>query len=182
MRLLGIVGWSGSGKTMLITRLVPELTQRGVSVSTIKHTHHDTDIDVPGKDSYEHRKAGATESVLTTPNRWALVRELRGEPEPSLKSLLERMTPVDLVLIEGVTEGKHPKLEVSRSVMEKPLRCKDDLTVVAVASDRPLKKVSQPVFPLDDVAAIAEFIIERLLPAKSGKGRGNGKGKVGKTE
>ncbi len=159
MKIFGLVGWSGSGKTTLVAKLVPELIGRGYSVSTMKHTHHNFDIDRKGKDSYEHRVAGATEVVLTGAKRWALLHENRDVPEPSIDDLLARMEDVDLVLIEGFKSHGHLKMEIHRPEVGKPLLCSDDPTIVAVASDVSLADVDLPVIDLEDVKAIADFII-----------------------
>ena len=159
MKIFGLAGWSGSGKTTLMVRLLRELTARGITVSTMKHAHLDFDIDKPGKDSYEHRAAGATEVLVTSPKRWALVHELRAEPEATLEELIPRFAPVDLLLIEGFKRHGHDKLEVHRRAIAKPLLAPDDPHVVAVASDEPLPQVSVPVLDIDDVGAIADFIL-----------------------
>src|SRR3546814_9186396 len=121
MKVLGITGWSGSGKTTLLADLIPLLVAQGLRVSTIKHAHHDFDVDQPGKDSYRHRAAGASEVLISSARRFALMRELRGEPEPGLAELLARLTPVDLVLVEGFKREAHPKIEVSRADPGKPI-------------------------------------------------------------
>lgn len=159
MKIFGVAGWSGSGKTTLLVRLLPELVGRGLSVSTVKHTHHSFDIDKPGKDSYEHRQAGATEVMISSSARWALMHELRGEPEPDMDALIARMTPVDLVLVEGFKHYPHAKMEVHRPSIGKPMLCVNDPTVVAIASDVVLAGLKVPVFPIDDVTGIAEFIV-----------------------
>ena len=159
VKIFGLVGWSGSGKTTLMTGLLPELIGRGLSVSTMKHTHHTFDMDRRGKDSYEHRAAGATEVLVTSSARWALLHELRDTPEPNIDELLGRMAPVDLVLIEGFKTYPHDKLEVFRSATGKSILCPDDPTIVAVASDDPLSGLAAPVLDLDDFPAIADFII-----------------------
>jgi len=159
MKIFGLAGWSGAGKTTLMCALIPALTRRGLRVSTLKHAHHTFDIDTPGKDSYEHRRAGATEVMVASANRWALVHELRGAPEFTSEKLIEQMTPVDLLLIEGFKRESHAKLEVHRPSLGKPLLCPDDQHVVAVASDAPLSGLSVPQLDLDDVEAIATFII-----------------------
>jgi molybdopterin-guanine dinucleotide biosynthesis protein B len=159
MKLFGLAGWSGSGKTTLVVRLLPELIGRGISVSTVKHAHHSFDIDQPGKDSFEHRRAGAREVLVTATHRWALLHENRGEDEPSLESLLAHLSPVDLVLIEGFKALPHPKLEVHRPAVGKALLCDGDPRIVAVASDTPLPRVRLPVLDLDDASAIADFIV-----------------------
>src|SRR5258707_8585745 len=114
MRILGLAGWSGSGKTTLLSRLVPELGRRGLTVSTLKHAHHSFDVDQPGKDSWEHRRAGAVEVMVSSANRWALMHENRGAPEATLEDLLRRMSAVDLVIVEGFKNHPHPKLEIHR--------------------------------------------------------------------
>jgi molybdopterin-guanine dinucleotide biosynthesis protein B len=159
MRIFGIAGWSGSGKTTLLVRLLPELTRRGVRVSTVKHAHHAFDVDKPGKDSWEHRQAGATEVMVSSENRWALMHEHRGAAEATLEELLERMSPVDLVLVEGFKRHAHPKLEVHRPALGKPLLCREDRHVVAVASDAPLADLPVPLLDLGRPAAIADFIL-----------------------
>lgn len=158
-KVFGLAGWSGSGKTTLVCALIPALVRRGLSVSTMKHAHHDFDIDKPGKDSYEHRRAGATEVLVASGNRWALMHELRGTPEPGSEELLRHMAPVDLVLIEGFKRESHDKLEVHRPALGKPLLAAEDPRVVAVASDAPLDGLAVPRLDLDDVEAIADFIV-----------------------
>jgi molybdopterin-guanine dinucleotide biosynthesis protein B len=159
MKVFGIAGWSGSGKTTLMVAVLPLLVQAGVRVSTIKHTHERVDLDQPGKDSYRHRAAGASEVMLVSSSRWTLMHELRGNPEPALGALLERMTPVDLVLVEGFKAYPHPKLEVHRPALGRPLLCHQDPSIVAVASDSPLDGLAVPVLPLDGAEAIARFIV-----------------------
>ena len=159
MKIFGLVGWSGSGKTTLVAKLVPELIDRGLRVSTMKHTHHNFDIDKKGKDSYEHRIAGATDVLITGAKRWALLHENRDAPEPSIDDLLARMEEVDLVLIEGFKSHGHQKMEVHRPEVGKPLLYSDDPTIVAVASDVDLADVDLPVIDLEDIKAVADFII-----------------------
>lgn len=161
MKIFGLAGWSGSGKTTLMVRLLPELVRRGIAVSTMKHAHHDFDIDQPGKDSYEHRRAGAREVMVCSSRRFALMHELRDRPEPSVEELIGRMTPVDLLLIEGFKAHAHDKIEVHRPALGKPLLCRDDPRVVALASDARIAGLGLPQFHLDDVAAIAGFIVRR---------------------
>lgn len=161
MRVLGIAGYSGSGKTTLVTKLIPALIERGLTVSTIKHAHHAFDVDTPGKDSYEHRKAGATEVLVSSAQRWALMHEHRGAAEPGLDELLDRLAPVDLVLVEGWKFGDHPKLEVFRQSVGKPMLARDDQQVVAIATDlQELPDLSIPRLDIDDVDAIADFVVE----------------------
>lgn len=162
MKIFGLAGWSGSGKTTLVMRLLPELIGRGYAVSTVKHAHHNFDIDKPGKDSYEHRRAGATEVMVSSANRWALMHENRGTEEPDLDSLVERMTPVDLLLVEGFKRYGHTKMEVHRPETGKDLLCVNDTRIVAVASDTALPQVPVPVLDLNNVPAIADFIVAHV--------------------
>ena len=159
MKLFGLAGWSGSGKTTLLVALLPALIGRGLRVSTIKHVHHAIDLDQPGKDTHRHRLAGATEVALLSSSRWTLMHENRDRPEATPAELLARMTPVDLVLIEGLKRARHDKLEVHRPVLGKPLLCRDDPHVVAVASDEPVPEIPVPLLRLDDTEAIAAFIV-----------------------
>jgi len=160
MKIFGLAGWSGSGKTTLLVRLIPALVARGVSVSTIKHAHHGFDVDQPGKDSFEHRRAGAREVMISSENRFALMHELRGAPEPSVEELVARMTPVDLLLIEGFKRHAHDKLEVHRPSLGKSLLAAEDPRVVAVASDAEIPGLRVPRLEMNDVAAIAAFVID----------------------
>ena len=171
MKIFGLAGWSGAGKTSLMVRLLPELVSRGLSVSTMKHAHHAFDVDTPGKDSYEHRQAGATEVLVTSANRWALMHELRGAPEAHMDALVARMTPVDLLLIEGFKHHPHDKLEIFRRDVGKPLLCVSDPRVVAVASDGAVPEARVPVIDLDDTRAIADFITRHSGLART-KARG----------
>jgi len=164
MRVIGIAGWSGAGKTTLLAKVIPRLTARGVRVSTVKHAHHAFDVDQPGKDSHTHRLAGATEVLVSSANRWALVHELRGSAEPTLKDLLAKLTPVDLVIVEGFKHGAHPKLEVFRAAVGKPPLHPDDPHIVAIASDAPVPSAHMPVIPLDDVDAVADVMPARAVP------------------
>jgi molybdopterin-guanine dinucleotide biosynthesis protein B len=160
MKVFGIVGWSGSGKTELLIKLLPEFKRRGFLVSTMKHTHHDFDMDKPGKDSFRHREAGAEEVLVASNKRWALMHELRGEPEPDMDFLIDQMTPVDLLLIEGFKRNRHAKLEVFRPSTGKAMIATEDATVVAVASDEQLNGLHVPLLDLDNVAQVADFIIQ----------------------
>ncbi|HEX9322070.1 MAG TPA: molybdopterin-guanine dinucleotide biosynthesis protein B [Xanthobacteraceae bacterium] len=164
MRVIGIAGWSGAGKTTLLTKLIPRLVERGLRVSTIKHAHHGFDVDQKGKDSHTHRVAGATEVLVSSANRWALVHELRGSAEPALDALLQKLAPVDLVVIEGFKRGPHPKLEVYRQSVGKPLLHPEDPNIVAIASDRPLPAARVPVLAIDDIDAIFELVLARAAP------------------
>jgi len=159
MRIFGLAGWSGSGKTTLVTRLIPALIARGITVSTVKHAHHDFDVDQPGKDSWRHRQAGASEVLISSDRRWALMHEQRGTHEPGLAELLAHMTPVDLILVEGFKREPCDKLEIHRPALGKPLLCRDDPDIVAVASDVPLDGLEVPCLALDDIAGIAAFIL-----------------------
>ncbi len=168
MRIIGLAGWSGAGKTTLVAKLIPAITARGLTVSTVKHAHHAFDVDQPGKDSYMHRMAGATEVLVCSQNRFALMHELRGAPEPALPQLLAKLAPVDLVIIEGYKRDPHPKLEVFRSRNGKPLIHPDDPYVVAIASDIPLPQAKVPRVALDDTAAIIDVLLKHaadLAPA-----------------
>ncbi|WP_370400542.1 molybdopterin-guanine dinucleotide biosynthesis protein B [Sulfitobacter sp. JB4-11] len=161
MRLYGVTGWKNAGKTGLMERLVAEIAARGHTVSTVKHAHHSFDVDHPGKDSYRHRHAGATEVILSSRNRVALMQELRDADEPTLASLLTRLSPVDLVLVEGYKRDSHPKIEAHRAQTGNPLIAPGDPSIRAVASDVPLD-LDRPVFDLDDTTAIADFILSEV--------------------
>jgi molybdopterin-guanine dinucleotide biosynthesis adapter protein len=164
MRIIGLAGWSGAGKTTLLSKLIPQLVARGLKVSTVKHAHHSFDVDQPGKDSHTHRLVGATEVLVGSANRWALVHELRGEPEASLAALLAKLSPVDLVIVEGFKREAHPKLEVHRAAVGKPLLQPDDPHIVAIAADAALAHVRVPVVMLDDVEAIVDIVLEHAAP------------------
>jgi molybdopterin-guanine dinucleotide biosynthesis adapter protein len=164
MRIIGLAGWSGSGKTTLLTRVIPRLVARGLAVSTLKHAHHAFDVDQPGKDSHSHRMAGATEVLVGSANRWALVHELRGEAEPALGAFIRKLSPVDLVLIEGYKRAPHPKLEVYRAALGMPLLHPDDPAIVAIASDTPLPAAGVPVVDLDDVERVADLLVRHAAP------------------
>lgn len=165
MRVIGLSGWSGAGKTTLLVKLIPALRARGVSVSTVKHAHHEFDIDKPGKDSFLHREAGATEVLIASANRFALMHELRGAPEPSLRELLMRLEPVDLVLVEGYKKGSHVKIEVHRLANGKPFLYPDDATIAAIVSDAgeglPLHL---PQANLDDIEGVAKLVCDFAEP------------------
>ncbi len=158
MKIFGFAGWSGSGKTTLIERVIPCLTRQGVRVSLIKHAHHQFDIDQPGKDSWRHRQAGAAEVLISSSNRWALMHELRGAAEPALTELLTRLSPCDLVLVEGFKRESHPKIEVFRSANGKPPLHTDDRDIVAIVTDQPFAS-RLPQFGLDEVEAVAGYIL-----------------------
>lgn len=155
-RVIGIAGWKNSGKTTLTERLVAELCARGWRVSTVKHAHHDADIDREGADSFRHRQAGAGEVILATGHRWALMHELRGEDPPSLEALLARLSPCDLVIVEGFKQEGHPKIETRRREAAK--RTPAPANIVAIAADHRVADATVPVFALDAVPAIADFV------------------------
>jgi len=161
--VFGVTGWKNSGKTTLVTRLVAELTRRGFCVSTVKHAHHDFDIDKPSTDSFRHREAGAREVMIVSGNRWALMHELRGEEEPPLDAALQRLSPCDLILVEGYKREGHAKIEVRRRDAGRgdPL-APNDPSVLAVAADHEIDPAGRPAFDLDDVAGIADFIEGQL--------------------
>jgi len=161
--VFGITGWKNSGKTQLVTRLVAEFTQRGFKVSTVKHAHHNFDIDKPGADSYRHREAGASEVALVSGRRWALMHELREEAEPPLEEILTRLAPCDLILIEGYKREDHPKIEARRTeTRDRGALAPTDPNILAVAADHFLPDETLPVFDLNDVPAMADFIQTRL--------------------
>jgi len=167
MKILGITGWSGSGKTTLLTALLPLLTARGLRVSTVKHAHHDFDLDQPGKDSWRHREAGAREVLIATGRRWALLHENQGE-EPGLADLLARLAPVELVLVEGFKASPHAKLEVHRPALGRAPIWPGRADIVAVAADAPLPACPRPVLPLGDPPAIADWIMHFLAHDDAG--------------
>lgn len=161
MNVFGVTGWKNAGKTGLMERLVAEIIGRGFSVSTLKHAHHTFDVDHPDKDSHRHRIAGASQVLLASTERWALMNEHRGAEEPSLTELLAKLDPVDVVLIEGWKRDSHPKVEAWRAETGNPLIAPSDPTILAVASDTALE-IDRPVFDLDDTAAVAIFILSHL--------------------
>lgn len=166
MRIIGLAGWSGAGKTTLIKRLLPSLVVRGFSVSTMKHAHHRFDIDHPGKDSFAHREAGAKEVLIVSGERFALMHELRGNDEPDLKKLITLMTPVDFVIVEGFKSEAYPKIEIHRAENGKAFLYPDDERILAVASDHPESITGRPSFDLADVEAIADFIVAHAAPVE----------------
>jgi molybdopterin-guanine dinucleotide biosynthesis protein B len=161
MKVFGFAGYSGSGKTTLIEQLIPRLRQAGLKVSLIKHAHHSFDVDQPGKDSYRHREAGASEVMVTSVQRWVLMHELRGEPEPTLQEQLKRMSPCDLILVEGYKREAIPKLEIHRRGQSEALLYLQDANIVAIASDEPVP-ASLPVLDLNDYEAVTAFIIRHM--------------------
>lgn len=161
LRVIGLAGWSGAGKTTLLARLIPVLVGRGVRVATLKHAHHAFDIDHPGKDSFVHRQAGASEVIVSSARRWAQIREVEEGAEATLPELLRRLTPSGLALVEGFKRAGHPKLEVFRSANERPPLHGGDPHIVGIASDVPFPQAGLPVVGLDDIEAIADLIVER---------------------
>jgi molybdopterin-guanine dinucleotide biosynthesis protein B len=171
MRIIGLAGWSGSGKTTLITKAIPRLLARGIRVSTIKHAHHGFDLDTPGKDSFMHRAAGATEVVISSANRWAVLHELRGEPEWNLPDLLAKLSAVDLILVEGFKRDRLvPKLEIYRAANGKPLLFPEDPSIAAIASDVALPAAKVPVVDLNDIEAIADMLLKYAVTVDTALG------------
>lgn len=164
MRIIGLAGWSGSGKTTLVTKVIPVLVRRGLKVATVKHAHHEFDTDQPGKDSWLHRQAGASEVAIVSSRRWAIVHELSDEAEPPLADILAKLSPVDLVIVEGFKRLSHPKLEVYRAAVGKPLLHPDDDCIVAIATDAPLPQAQVPVLSLDDIEGLANVLQAEALP------------------
>lgn len=166
MRIIGLAGWSGAGKTTLVAKLIPVLVRRGLKVSTVKHAHKGFDIDIPGKDSHTHRMAGATEVFVASGIRWALVHELRGEEEPDLADIIPRLAPVDLLIVEGFKRHRHPKIEIHRPEVGKPLLHPSDDYIVAITSNAELPEAKVPVIPLDDIEKIADVMTIESMPAE----------------
>jgi len=164
MRIIGLAGWSGSGKTTLVTKALPRLIARGLRVSTLKHAHHGFDLDQPGKDSFMHRAAGATEVIISSAKRFAILHELRDEAEWDLPDLLRKLAPVDLVLVEGFKRDAFPKLEIHRAANGKPLLHPADPQIVAIASDTPLPTATVPVIDLNDIERIVDILIDQAAP------------------
>jgi molybdopterin-guanine dinucleotide biosynthesis protein B len=161
MKIFGFAGWSGSGKTTLIEKLIPRFVGAGLRVSLIKHAHHTFDVDQPGKDSYRHRHAGASEVLVTSSRRWVLMHELRGAHEPSFEEQIGRLSPCDLVLVEGFKHAPIPKLEVWRAEPGEALLHPNDPHIVAVASDAKVE-TRLPLLDLNDDAAVARFVLGYL--------------------
>jgi molybdopterin-guanine dinucleotide biosynthesis protein B len=157
MKVIGLAGWSGAGKTTLLTRVIPHLLDEGLRVSVIKHAHHNFDVDVPGKDSWRHREAGAAEVLVSSGKRWALMHELRGASEPRLPELLAKMSRVDLVVVEGYKSEPHRKIEVHRAANGKPLLFPDDTGIVGIATDANIE-TKLPIAHLDDIPAVAAMM------------------------
>jgi molybdopterin-guanine dinucleotide biosynthesis protein B len=161
-KVIGVAGFKNAGKTTLVEKLVSELTRRGHRVSTVKHAHHSFDIDHEGRDSFRHRKAGATEVAVVSRHRWAIIHELRDEDEPLLAELLAKLAPCDLVIVEGYKRDTHDKIEVRNLALDHPRLAGDDPTVVAIAANGSVADAPVPVFDRDDVAALASFIQKHM--------------------
>ncbi|MBN8981021.1 MAG: molybdopterin-guanine dinucleotide biosynthesis protein B [Rhizobiales bacterium] len=157
MKVIGLAGWSGAGKTTLLTQIIPHFTAEGLRVSTVKHAHHKFDVDVPGKDSWRHRQAGATEVLIASGRRWALMHELRDNPEPRLTELLEKMARVDLLIVEGFKADSHPKIEVHRAANGRPFMYPDDSAIVGLVSDTKAD-TKLPFAHIDDIPAVARLV------------------------
>src|SRR5438552_16795022 len=165
MNVIGLAGWRGAGKTTLLARVIPHLLGKGLRVSVIKHAHHEFDVDVPGKDSWIHRQSGASEVLVSSTRRWALMHELRGAAEPRLPELLAKMSRVDLVVVEGFKREPHRKIEVHRAANRKPLLFPDDPGIVGIATDTSIE-TTLPVVYLDDVEAVAAMMLRSALPVE----------------
>ena len=161
-RVIGVAGFKNAGKTTLVEKLVTELTRRGYRISTVKHAHHSFDIDHEGRDSFRHRKAGASEVAVVSRHRWAVIHEMRGEAEPSLDDILAKLAPCDLVIVEGYKRDAHDKIEVRNLALDHPRLAGDDATVVAVAANGEVPDSPVPVFDRDDVSALASFIARHV--------------------
>jgi molybdopterin-guanine dinucleotide biosynthesis protein B len=161
-KVIGVAGFKNAGKTTLVERLVRELTKRGYRVSTVKHAHHSFDIDHEGRDSFRHRHAGASEVAVISGQRWAIIHESREEPEPSFASILEKLAPADLVIVEGYKHGGHDKIEVRNLALDHPRLAGDDPTIVAIAANGTVGDAPVPVFDRDHVEALADFIITHM--------------------
>ena len=166
MRIIGLAGWSGSGKTTLLTKVIPRIVAQGKRVSTLKHAHHGFDLDQPGKDSHAHRAAGASEVLIASAKRWAIMHELRDAPEPPLSELLKRLSPTDLVIVEGYKRERIPKLEIFRAEVNKPLLHLEDDWIVAIASDGALPEATVPVVDLNDIGKIADILLAEAIPVE----------------
>jgi molybdopterin-guanine dinucleotide biosynthesis protein B len=165
-KIIGVAGFKNAGKTTLVEKLVIDLTLREFRISTVKHAHHSFDIDHEGRDSFRHRKAGATEVAVVSSGRWALIRELRGEAEPDLKDILLKLAPCDLVIVEGYKRDDHHKIEVRNLSLDHPHLAGDDPTIVAIAATGAIAGAPVPVFDRDDVSALSSFIINHMGLAK----------------
>jgi len=164
MRIIGLAGWSGAGKTTLLAKVLPLIVARGLTVSTLKHAHHSFDLDQPGKDSHTHRMAGATEVLIASANRYALMHELRGTPEPSLYELLAKLSPVDLVVVESFKAARYRKLEIFRAAVGKPALHPDDSLIVGIISATPFPASGRPLVSIDDPGAVADLMLEHAEP------------------
>ena len=162
MKIFAITGHKNTGKTNLLERVLKEMVSRGITVSTIKHAHHDTDIDHPGRDSYRHRQAGASQVILSTKNRWAIMTELRGSPEAKLENIIKSMNPVQLILIEGYKDNLYSKIETFRQEINKPLLARSNGTIKAVASDTSIQDLKVPNFNLNDTKKITNFVLQEV--------------------
>ncbi|MBH5369078.1 molybdopterin-guanine dinucleotide biosynthesis protein B [Bradyrhizobium glycinis] len=170
MKVIGLAGWSGAGKTTLLTRLIPHFNAQGLRVSVIKHAHHQFDVDVPGKDSWRHREAGAAEVLVASSKRWALMHELRGAAEPRLPELLDKLSAVDLVVVEGFKREPHRKIEVHRAANGKPLLFPDDPGIAGIATDVAID-TRLPTVHLDDIAAVAALMLRAAMPLEEALAR-----------
>ena len=170
MKVIGLAGWSGAGKTTLLTRVIPLLREDGLRVSVIKHAHHRFDVDVPGKDSWRHRQAGAEEVLVSSGLRWALMHELRGTREPRLPELLTKLSRVDLVIVEGYKSEPHRKIEVHRAANGKPLLFPDDPGIVGIAADTTVE-TRLPTVHLDDIPAVAVLMLRSAMPVEEAKAK-----------
>ena len=166
-RVIGVAGWSGAGKTTLLVKLIPLLSGRGMKIATVKHAHHAFDVDQPGKDSYEHRKAGASEVIVSSSRRWVQMHEIGGGGEATLAEILGRLSPCDLVLVEGFKSESHPKLEVFRQAVGKPPLHPQDPRIVAIASDQRFPGAAIPVVDINDTAAVADVVCAFAEPLES---------------
>jgi len=173
MKVIGLAGWSGAGKTTLLSRVIPHWLKDGLRVSVVKHAHHHFDVDVPGKDSWVHRQSGATEVLVSSANRWALMHELRQDPEPQLSELLARLSRVDLVVVEGFKSGPHRKIEVHRAGNGKPFLFPEDAAIAGIATDAAVE-TALPVAHLDDIAAVAAMMRNSAIPVEDLLARGAG--------
>jgi molybdopterin-guanine dinucleotide biosynthesis protein B len=161
-KVIGVAGFKNAGKTTLVERLVSALAAQGYRISTVKHAHHSFDIDHEGRDSFRHRKAGASEVAVVSQSRWAVIHESRGDPEPSLDEILAKLAPCDLVIVEGYKRDGHDKIEVRNMSLDHPKLAGDDPTVVAIAVNGPIEDAPVPVFDRDDVTALAQFVIKHM--------------------
>jgi molybdopterin-guanine dinucleotide biosynthesis protein B len=179
MRIIGFAGWSGSGKTTLLSKVVPRLVARGFTVSTVKHAHHGFDVDTPGKDSHTHRMAGATEVLVASGVRWALMHELRGRVEPTIYELLGKMSPVDFVLIEGFKSALHARIEIFRSEVGKPPFHPENPQVIGIVSDTPFPQAGRPVVDIDDIDGVVALILATAEPLEAALARAGGERRQG---